>query len=291
MTGWHRLQDVAGRLSAMSREKRYDVYEIFDWPESLPRDAYWMSPELTTCYGTDVWRELDETARITLSHSEAVNFFSLNVHLIRDLVAEVANRIYTTRYPGLSEFFHDFIHEENEHMWFFARFCQLYGGKLYPSKKLVGDSSSRNEVVRDLAVFGRILIAEELCDVFNVRMAHDSRLPPIAQQINAVHHSDESRHIAFGRQVMRALHEEAAERATAEEIREVGRYLARYVSLCLRSLYNPTMYADAGLAEAATLRGRMLADPARQAAHVDIMGRTVKFFEQLGVFQPGMVSW
>ncbi|HEY1620464.1 MAG TPA: diiron oxygenase [Streptosporangiaceae bacterium] len=289
--GWTRLADVAGRLSRVSREHRYDVHEIFDWPSSLPSGDYWMSPELTTTYGTSIWDDLAQDARIRLSQCEAVNFFSVNVHLIRDLIGEVADRIYVTRHPGLSEFFHDFIHEENSHMWFFARFCQLYGGKVYPVKKLAGGPADGPEVIRDVVVFGRILIAEELCDVYNARMAGDTRLPPIARQINAVHHDDESRHIAFGRQMMRALHAEAVARATPDELKAAAQYLGRYVSVCLRSLYNPAMYADAGLADGHDIRRRLLADPARQAAHRDVMGRSVIFLSRLGLLDPDLVAW
>lgn len=289
--GWVRLQEVAGRLSRISREHRYDVYELFDWPGALPQDAYWMSPELTTCYGTQVWAGLDEAARIRLCRYEAVNFFSLNVHLIRDLIGEVADRIYTTRYPGLSEFFHDFIHEENEHAWFFAQFCQRYGGQLYPNRKLAGAAPSDDTVLRDVVVFGRILIAEELCDVYNARMAEDDRLPPIARQINAVHHEDESRHIAFGRQIMRALHEEAVAHCTPEDVRAAAEYLARYISVCLRSFYNPAMYADADLPEHRTVRAKLVADPVRREAHQALMGRTVAFLERVGVLSPELVAW
>jgi hypothetical protein len=250
-----------------------------------------MSPELTTCYGTAVWAELDEGQRLRLTQSEAVNFFSLNVHLIRELIGEVASRIYTTRYPELSEFFHDFIAEENEHMWFFATFCRRYGGKLYPARRIVGDTTSSHDVLRDVTVFGRILIAEELCDYFNARMADDDRLPEIAKQINAVHHQDESRHIAFGRQIMRALKDEAALHVTPEELAAAGDYLARYISGCLRSFYNPATYIDAGLPRPRTIRGRLLSDPGRQRIHQEIMSRTVGFLQRIGVLPEQSVVW
>jgi hypothetical protein len=291
LPGLGRLQDVASRLSKVSRDQRYDVYQLFDWPKSLPADAYWMSPELTTCYGTSLWADLDEERRITLSHYEAVNFFSLNIHLIRDLIGAVADRIYATRYPGLSEFFHDFIHEENEHMWFFAQFCQLYGGKVYPAKKWGDGADGNPDVIRDIMVFGRILIAEELSDFFNARMADDGRLPDIAQQINSVHHNDESRHIAFGRQMMRTLHEEARARSSPQQLHNAGDYLARYMTVCLRAFYNPAMYRDAGLADPTSVRRKLLSDPGRHAAHRQFMDRTVTFLHNAGVLEPAMVAW
>ena len=174
-----RLQEVAAKLSVISRKNSYDPYELFEWPDSLPGTDYWMAPELMTCYGTPVWDEFTEQQRLTLSQWEAVNFFSLNVHLIRELIGEVADRIYETRFPGLSDFFHDFISEENKHMWFFATFCLRYGGKVYPSGKMFSAASADEDVLRDLMVFGRILIAEELCDAFNMKMAEDTRLPAL----------------------------------------------------------------------------------------------------------------
>lgn len=290
--GSQRLEEVANRLSQISRDSRYDPYQIFDWPESLPRDQYWLSPELMTCYGTDAWAGLRPEHRLRLSHCEAVSFFSLNVHLIRELIGAVAERIYTTRYPGLSEFFHDFIAEENAHAWFFATFCRRYGGKVYPAKLVWAPAvTSQPAPLRDLAVFGRILIAEELCDHFNTVMGSDQRLPVICQQINRVHHQDESRHIAFGRQIMRALVEEAREVSGENELHEVGNYLGRYVMTCIRSFYNGAMYADAGLDDPGGFRRHLLGSPQRAEAHRQVMGRTVDFLARIGIVSTSAVEW
>ncbi|MEU7996298.1 diiron oxygenase [Micromonospora sp. NPDC049060] len=288
---WERLTTVAARLSDQARDQRYHVFDIFDWPAELPTDQFWMSPELTTCHGTAVWDRLSDAERVRLTQAEAVNFFSLNVHLIRELIGEVAGRIYDTRYPGLSEFFHDFIHEENEHMWFFAQFCQRYGGKVYKTKRVAGSAIDGGPAIRDLVIFGRILIAEELCDYYNAKMATDGRLPQIAQQINAVHHQDESRHIAFGRQMMRALYEEAKQSATPEELAGAGTYLARYVSSCLRAFYHPEVYADAALPEARRIRAEVLGDQYRQEFHRTVMHKTTRFFDRLGLFTEDTVAW
>lgn len=290
MHGWQRLEEIATRLSTISREHRYDPYKVFDWPDTLPPDQFWISPELMTCFETDLWSELSDSQRVQLSHYEAINFFSLNVHLIRDLIGDVAERIYTTRYPGLSEFFHDFIAEENTHAWFFATFCRRYGDRIYPSKRIALGGAPEADVLRDITVFGRILVAEELCDFFNARMADDERLPPICRQINRVHHDDESRHIAFGRQMMRALREEAAEREGESRLADTGSFLARYVSICLRSFYNRDMYLDAGL-PAASIRSRLLASPGRRAKHRLFLGRTVTFLQQLGMVDSAAIQW
>ncbi|HEY6312449.1 MAG TPA: diiron oxygenase [Streptosporangiaceae bacterium] len=284
-----RLQEVAAKLSTISRKDSYNPYQLFEWPDSLPTADYWTSPELMTCYGTPIWEEFTEQQRLTLSQWESVNFFSLNVHLIRELIGEVADRIYETRFPGLSDFFHDFISEENKHMWFFATFCLRYGGKVYPSGKTFSPASSPENVLKDVMVFGRILIAEELCDAFNIKMAEDKRLPPLVQQINLVHHRDESRHIAFGRQMMRTLCDQAASTTGEDGMRAVGDYLNRYASMCLQSFYNPTMYADAGIENGRRLRARLLENPVRKQTHRDLMNRTTVFLQRLGLYSTGSV--
>lgn len=288
---WKRLDEVANRLSAISRQHRYDVHRIFDWPDTLPPDRYWISPELMTCYGTAVWDELDEATRLRLSHLESLNFFSLNIHLIRDLIGDVADRIYTTRFPCVSEFFHDFIAEENDHAWFFATYCQRYGGKIYPPKAIAGGTPDAHDVLRDLTVFGRILIAEEVCDFFNTVMAADQRLPEICQEINRVHHQDEARHIAFGRQMMRALSQEASRIAGPEQLAVVGDYLARYITMCVRLFYNRDVYRDTGLPDPGKLRARLLNDPLREDYHRRAVGRSVNFLGRTGILDPAQVRW
>jgi P-aminobenzoate N-oxygenase AurF len=291
MPARQRLEEVAARLSEVSRRSRYDPYTIFDWPAVLPPDQYWISPELMTISGTPLWDELSDEQRIRLSHHEAVSFFSLNVHLISELIGEVVSRIYKTGYPGLSEFFHDFIAEENVHSWFFATFCLRYGGKVYPSRKVILGTLPESSLLRDIAVFGRILIAEELCDFFNASMAGDGRLPAICQQINRVHHEDESRHIAFGRQMLRALRDEAAEQLPPGQLAGAGQYLARYMSLCLRSFYNPGVYRDAGLADPGRIRSELVASPQRAAQHRQALGRTVAFLERIQMLDGSEVRW
>jgi hypothetical protein len=278
-----RLQEFAAKLSVKSRKNSYDPYELFEWPDSLSTSEYWMAPELMTCYGTSVWNELTEDQRLALSHREFVNFLSLNIHQIREIISEVVDRIYETRFPGLSEFFYDFIAEENKHMWFFATFCHRYGGRVYPRGMSFPAGSDEESVLRDILVFGRILIAEEVADAFNIRMAEDKRLPPLVQQINRVHHRDESRHLAFGRQLMRALTEQAAATTGEKELRAAGDYLARYTSVVLQLFYNPAVYTDAGIEGGRQLRARLLEDPVRQQTHRELMNRTMLFLERLGL--------
>ncbi|MFI2758834.1 diiron oxygenase [Streptomyces echinatus] len=272
------------RLEQMAESGYYNPYTIFEWPDSMEPDKPWMSENLTTLAGTEMWDELTREQQLALTRYEAINFFSLNIHGIRELLSDVVMRIHEKTYAGVSEFLHHFIGEENEHMWFFAQFCLRYGGKLYPAQPtLKADSVAHlSPVARELVVFARILIFEEIVDYYNAHMATDQSLPHIAREINRVHHQDESRHVAFGRMVFTNLLEQVAER-DPDEVPVLAEYLENYLQYSIATLYNPAAYRDAGIPDALKLRRRALSHPVRVEAHDQVLKRTRKFLSKAGV--------
>lgn len=272
------------RLENMAESGYYNPYTMFDWPDAIEPDMPWMSENLTTLAGTPMWDELTREQQIALTRYEAINFFSLNIHGIRELLSEVVMRIHDRTYADVSEFLHHFIGEENEHMWFFAQFCLRYGGKLYPAQPtLKADSVEHlSKVARELIVFARILIFEEIVDHYNAYMATDESLPHIAREINRVHHQDESRHVAFGRMIFTNLLAQVSKR-DPDEVPVVAQYLENYLQYSIATLYNPAAYRDAGIPDALALRRRALEHPARVEAHDRVLKRTRKFLSRAGV--------
>ncbi|WP_231642570.1 diiron oxygenase [Saccharomonospora sp. NB11] len=272
------------RLEQMAESGYYNPYTMFDWPDAIEPDKPWMSESLTTLAGTPMWDELTREQQLALTRYEAVNFFSLNIHGIRELMSEVVMRIHERVYANVSEFLHHFIGEENEHMWFFAQFCLRYGGKLYPAQPTlqVESTDHLSPVAKELIVFARILIFEEIVDYYNAHMATDESLPPIAREINRVHHQDESRHVAFGRMIFQDLLKQVTERDPAE-LPVLAEYLENYLQYSIGTLYNPAAYRDAGIPDALALRRRALEHPARLKAHDDVLKRTRKFLTKVGV--------
>jgi hypothetical protein len=281
-----RLREILDRLSSKSIEDYYNPYQMFDWPGSLPQQMWWMSPELTTTHGTEVAAELSQEQLYRLSKHESLNFYSLNVHGIRELLIEVTRRIHTDEFATPSEFFHHFIGEENEHMWFFAQFCLRYGGKIYRSPRGGAETIPPSNAA-SLLVFARILIFEELVDHFNARMAADERLDDTIRKINRIHHQDESRHIAFGRELVRVLFDGFRAQATPEELAQVGDYLRRYLTYSFESLFNPQVYKDAGVANPLEVRRRLLAGPRRAEFEAQVFRKTHAFLTRHGLVQAG----
>ncbi|GHH24659.1 hypothetical protein GCM10018792_62490 [Streptomyces rubradiris] len=273
-----------GRLENLAESGYYNPYTMFDWPDSLEPGLPWMSESLTTLAGTPMWDELTREQQLALTKYESINFFSLNIHGIRELMSEVVMRIHEPVYANVSEFLHHFIGEENEHMWFFSKFCLRYGGKLYPAQPALkaGSVDHLSKVAREMIVFARILIFEEIVDYYNAHMATDQSLPHIAREINRVHHVDESRHVAFGRMIFTDLLGQVAKR-DPEEIPVVAEYLEDYLQYSIATLYNPAAYRDAGIPDALGLRRRALTHPARVEAHDQILKRTRRFLSKSGV--------
>ncbi|GAA3656954.1 diiron oxygenase [Streptomyces sp. S1A] len=278
-----RFQEVLDRLSTKSIEDYYNPYQEFVWPDRLDENRMWMSPELLTPYGTPLFDELGEETLRRLSKWESVNFYSLNVHGIRELLIEVVRRIHMPGFEVPSDFFHHFIGEENEHMWFFAEFCRRYGNKIYPSTAMRADSDWEPEV-ENFLVFARILFFEELVDHYNTRMAQDETLCDTIRQVNRIHHQDESRHIAFGRELVSLLHTRMRETVGPERLAEVEAYLKRYVVFSLNSLYNPHVYRDAGIPDPLALRNALLGDERRREIERRSIRKPLAFFLKTGIF-------
>jgi hypothetical protein len=277
-----RFLEILNRLTAKSIDDYYNPYKLFEWPDSLPVDMWWMSPELTTTHNTPAVERLSQQQLYDLSRYESINFYSLNVHGIRELLIEVTKRIHTSGFETPSEFFHHFIGEENEHMWFFAEFCLRYGGKIYRQPAGASVEIPRSNV-ESLLVFARILIFEELVDHFNSRMALDERLHDTIRAINRIHHQDESRHIAFGRELVSALFTDVKRTSSEEELQEISAYLRRYLSYSFESLFNPQVYRDAGIANPLELRRELLESPVRVEFEQNVFRKTYKFLEKTGM--------
>lgn len=284
-TLWDREVQVAvERLTLAAENEYYNPYKTFDWPQAIDPTAQWLSDDLLSVHGTDLAGELTADQLRELSKWESINFYSLNVHGIRELILEVVNRIHMPGYEIPTKFFHHFVGEENEHMWFFAEFCLRYGGRIFPDLTMAFPREEKFSAdFENFIVFSRILIFEQIVDYFNSRMAADTTLPETIRAINRIHHQDESRHIAFGCQLVRALHERLLSAGDKRELTAAAEYVQRYITLTLHQLYSAEAYRAAGIPDPLAFRSRVLAAPGRAAVHQLIAGRTYAFYRRIGL--------
>lgn len=271
----NKFNQTLARLTEVSTNEYYNPYQVFQWPETLPENQYWMSLDLMSVYDTPFTEQLSEAQLMALSKWESINFYSLNIHGIRELLIEVVKRIHTNGFEIPSEFLHHIVGEENEHMWFFSKFCLNYG-KIYRNKKIISEGFAEPDI-ESFIVFTRILIFEEIVDYFNARMGKDETLHPTIANMNRIHHRDESRHINFGREIVNFLHSQIRKRYSSEKLGEIEDYIKRYIATSIHSLYNPNAYRDAGIPDAYNFRTELLKCPSRKPHHYKMLKRSLNF--------------
>jgi hypothetical protein len=271
-----RLDTLVTLSKEADRTERY----AFDWPAALPEDGLWISRDLISVAGTEVERELSREGLLRLSRYECLNFFSLNVHGIRDLLREVLVWSHHPSMESYSAFLERFLIEETQHLRFFAEFCRRYGGRTYPARSLPFPDRAGPEERRFLT-FAAVLVFEETGHVYNRRMMMDADLPPIVRAVNKTHFEDEGRHIAAGRQIVTDLYGVIAQSAEEEELARLRAKIRNLHALNFATYYNPRVYADAGLEDPFDLAATLPAHSARLTRHAKIAAGTVKFFDGL----------
>ncbi|MCB9591978.1 MAG: diiron oxygenase [Sandaracinaceae bacterium] len=277
--------ELAVRLTNLSREQFWNVYEEFEWPEALDPERYQMQAELCSLYGTELWEDMTEEQRKRLSLYEIGNFFSLTLQGERPLVAGLSDRLYSKKVSSeATEYLHHFIDEENKHMIMFGIFLNKYLGKVYPEKKIsLGREYGKGE--EEVAFFCKVLVVEELGDYYNVKMMLDDSIEPIVKRINWVHHRDESRHLGFGRRHLTELAEHWLPQWSDETKKGFSDWLGQYVRSSWADFYNPTMYKDAGLEKPYDVRKMALAHPATAEHRAKASKKLLNIFLRLGLLE------
>lgn len=275
-----KFEHILGQLINLTRADPYDPYNDIAWPASI--DGLWIAPEFMSIHGTRFEQELDKETLARLNKWECINFFSLNVSGIRDLLVAVANRLHSPGFELVSEYLHCLMAEENEHMWYFAKFCLDYGGKIYPDRTMAISDISEPDIDNFL-MFVRALVFEELVDTYNRSMGEDDRLDPFVQHLNRIHHLDEGRHIAYGRAYVELLHSDLRETYPKTRLDEIEDFIKRFMRICVLKLYSPEIYRDAGMDRPARVRKELLSHAARESYNRELMAPTGRFFEKAGI--------
>ena len=240
------LQVLAERLSALSEMDHPASDRDLIWPDNFDLDAWAFAPEMSALAGHPSLETLDESTRKRVAFFEAINFFSLNINGEKALIEGLARQCYRPETSGVTGYIHHFLEEESQHMRIFGAFCLKYADKVYPDRKVVfpREYAPGEE---DLLFWTKVLLFEETADAYNVRMMNDDTLDSLVQSIHRMHHQDESRHLAFGRQMVRELWAAHAPTWSDETRSGIREYLMGYLMSIWKEYHNPSMFRDAGL--------------------------------------------
>ena len=159
-----------------------------------------------------------------------------------------------------------------------------YAGKVYPDKKMAWPREYA-PCEEEFLFFAKVLIFEEIVDVYNVRMSRDERLPAIVRRINLVHHVEESRHLAFGRGLVKELFDRHSPAWPAETLEGVRDYLRSYLVATWKEYYNPDAYRDAGLADPLGVYEAAFNDPHCHGHREEVSRKCLRYLQQNGILE------
>ncbi len=270
-------------LSEVSEREHIDP-ATFDWPDTVPEDAWYFSPELISIYGTEAWQQLSDAARKRLSFFEAVNFFSMNIHGEKYLISEISKRLFNDEESELSRYLLHFIDEESQHMMYFSGFCRRYAGKIYPDRT-IHSPDTQDEQYDMFLLFARINVFEEIVDHYNKTMAKDDRLLPVVREIHRIHHVEELRHLAFGRNFLKDCldrHVETWDDARRDDLRA---QLSCYLRFVWKQYCNPQAYTDAGIEAAFDVWRAVSQDPLMARHRKAVNEKRLGYLRKLNVLE------
>lgn len=276
---------LSKRLSQLSRDRFYDVYKQFEWPEKLDHDYLSMSPEITTLSGTELWSTLSDEQKWKLTICEAANLFSNTLNGEKILVAGLASQLYSkAASPEITDYLHHFLDEENKHMIMFGIFCDKYIGRVYPPKNIPLPSNKKYAAGEELIGFyAMAMVVEAFGDYYNVKVMNDDRCDPLTREISRVHHLDEARHLSFDRSYLTELAAEYLPTWDEETLTSFQQWLAGFMRVNWVTYYNPAAYRDAGIDEPYEVQKIAMAAPAQKALRETISEGLTKFFLKIGL--------
>lgn len=274
------INKLSATLAQASINTFYNPFADFAWPDQLD-DKLAFTPALSTLQYLPKSIQLNDEQRRKYLLLECINFFSLNIQGEKALIAGMVTRLHDNYSQEISSYLHHFIDEENKHMAVFSEFCQRYGRRIYSSRKLnltpdwVGDAE-------DLLFFARIVIFEEVADYYNRIMMNDADLDSTVRAVHRMHHQDESRHLAFGRQWVGELFNRASH-WNAEKKSAIADYLSDYMDAIWREYYNPYFLKDAEIPNAYNVSRQLFEHPDAVAFRARVLEPCIAVFRKQGL--------
>lgn len=278
--------EVAERLLRSAEIKSFDPLVDIDWDAPLDADKHGFSPEWSSLFGTDYWNELTPEQQVRLTRHEAASVMSMGIWFEMVLQQMMLRDQFLGRYHDaefqwtLTE-----IADECRHSIMFARASErITGTSYYPPAHVQHLSRLLSHVAGGEWAYGSILVAEEILDVLQRGVMADERVLPLVRKVNEIHVLEESRHMHFAREEMRA----SLANASAARRRASGNLIATVAYFIVRSLISPQAYADAGLDPARAVR------EAKANTHFHSMLRSscthlVDFLDECGLLTPRAV--
>lgn len=274
---------AAGRLLRSTAVRSYDPDLDIDWSAPPVPGKKYLPDHRCSLYGTPLWDQLTPEQRLELGKHEAASVASMGIWLELTLMRLLARLAYygdpaspRVQY-ALAE-----LAEECRHSTMFARMVERMGAPAYrPPKRIHTLAGMLPALARGPAMWGAILIGEEITDRFQREMVNDESIQPLMRMVNRIHIVEEARHISFARG---ELSRSAAvlPRALLPHQRML---LGRTAYIVARNLISPEVYRSVGL-DPAQARRAALANPHHRETIRFGGEKVVAFFAGEGLIGP-----
>jgi para-aminobenzoate N-oxygenase AurF len=280
---------TADRLLRSTAARSYDPDLDIDWAAPLAEGKWFLPEHRCSLYGTPLWERLSPQQRLELGKHEAASVAGVGIWLEFLLLRMLAKVAYhgdpASRHIqyALAE-----MADECRHSTMFARMIERLGTPVYgPPRHVQRLGSILPAVARGPAMWGAVLIGEEITDRFQREMVGDESIQPLMRMVNRIHIMEEARHIGFARaELMRSAQTMSRTALPAHRL-----LLARTGFVVARSLINPQVYRSVGLDPRAGRRAA-LANPHHQEAVRFGGEKVMAFLDEAGlVGGPGMPLW
>lgn len=236
---------TATRLLGSSARNSYDPELDIAWDAPIDGDAAYLPFERVSLYGTPLWDGLSHEQRVTLSKHELASVAGTGLWFEIILIQMLARYAYRqdpqsahTQY-ALTE-----IGDETRHVIMFARALRHLDLPTYrPHPVLHHLARIYKATARGTALFGPVLVAEEVTDRLQRATMNDESIHPVVRMVNRIHVVEEARHVRFAREEVARLMQDARPVTKA-----CNNTIAALVAAAIvGSLINPRVYRSVGL--------------------------------------------
>jgi P-aminobenzoate N-oxygenase AurF len=178
--------------------------------------------------------------------------------------------------------------DECRHSTMFARLIERLGTPVYgPPRRIHALGNFLPVLAHGPAMWGAVLIGEEITDRFQREMVDDETIQPLMRMVNRIHIMEEARHIGFARAELTR----GVARLSRAELPCQRLLLARTGFIVSRSLISPDVYRAVGL-DPRVARRTALASPCHQQTIRFGGEKVMAFLGDAGlVGPPGMRLW
>ncbi len=252
---------TAGRLLRSTAARAYDPELDIDWSAPPVPGLRYIPDHRCTLYGTPLWDRLTPQQRTELGKHEAASVAGVGIWLEFTLLRMLGKVAYTGD-PGSRHVQYALAEmaEECRHSTMFARMIERIGAPMYgPPAHVHTLGRLLPALARGPAMWGAILIGEEITDRYQRELVNDESIQPLVRMVSRIHIMEEARHIGFARaELLRS-----AARTSRAELAYHRALLGRVAYVVTRSLINPQVYRSVGLGPRAA-RQAALANPYHQ---------------------------